>query len=78
MATPLKKIVPDRTDLGSFAAGATSGDTNGWNGWLYVGATKSVEAVKRVGTDPNHQYEVSGKTLAVAQAAAANQDAIHP
>ncbi len=71
MATPKKKIVPDRTDLATFAVGATSGDASMRNGWFYRGGAKSVIGDNLGIVDPNGHFEIAGNTLANAQTAAA-------
>jgi hypothetical protein len=75
MAT--KRVYSNRSDIGSFAAGATSGDPLGWTGWTYKGLSWVVHGENRV-LKPGHTFYVAGATLAGAQSAAALITARYP
>ncbi len=68
-----KRFYADRSDIGSFATGATTGDTatGGYNDWVYKGLSWCVHGENRVLHPGGHTFYVAGLTLAEAQAAAA-------
>lgn len=75
MAT--KRTYANRSDIGTFATGATNGDTRGFTGWLYKGNPDRVNGENRI-LKPGHTFYVTGLTLAEAQAAAALITARYP